>query len=84
MSYKDYLHAALDAVITKAISSGKDYRSVIPVPYTDIASEKGMKIHKDMTALGVEVVIEVSLTDRNEHDPEEGNSSASNQDKTRH
>lgn len=82
MSHKDYLHAALDAVITKAVATGKDYRSIIPIPYSDLASEQGMKIHEDMSALGIEVVIEVTLTDKK--DPIYDEAQTSNKNKTRH
>lgn len=82
MSYKDYLHAALDAVLTKAVATGQDYRSVIPIPYSDIANERGMKISEEMSALGIEVVIEITLTEKNgtEDEPKK----VANKDTTRH
>lgn len=82
MSYKEYLHAVLDAVITKAVGSGKDYRSVIPIPYSDLASEQGMEVHKDMSALGIQVVIEITLTDKK--DPIYDEAQTSDKNKTRH
>jgi hypothetical protein len=79
MSARERLHAALDAILTKTVVSGTDYEAVIPISFLELAKEHQIKIHEDMTAFGVDVLIQVTFKDRNgdlyETDPSDTNSS---------
>jgi hypothetical protein len=81
MNYRERLHGALDAILTKATMTGQDYEAIIPVSFLELAKDQGMKIHEDMTALGIEVLIQVTLTDKDGpvYEPESSDTS-----KTRH